>query len=157
MVINFMKYPNNIIQPICFGNYQLERRVSTFKKLGVKARLDLIWNYHIDYIYGKAAKWLYSLTVLKRAGVAGSNIVNIISALWDHLYLHMPSRHGKIFLRPYLLFLQIKWRRILDILWAFLVKQLFHSRLLDMRLLYPTRRYAPGWLQPSHRIRALVE
>ena len=28
-------------------------------------------------------------------------------------------------------FLQIKSGRILDILWAFLVKQLFHSRLLD--------------------------
>ena len=99
-----MKYPNNTIEPICFGNYQLERRVSTFKKLGVKIRLDLTWNYRIDYIYGKAAKWLYSLTVLKRAGVAGSNIIDIISALWDHLNLHMLSRHGKIFLRPYLLF-----------------------------------------------------
>ena len=63
-------------------------------------RLDLTWNYHIDYIYGKAAKWLYSLILLKRAVVAGRNITNIISALWDHLYLHMLSRHGKIFLRP---------------------------------------------------------
>ena len=31
------------------------------------------------------------------------------------------------------LFLQIKSERILDILLAFLIKQLFHSRLLDMR------------------------
>ena len=31
------------------------------------------------------------------------------------------------------LFLQIKLGGILDILWAFLIKQLFHSRLLDMR------------------------
>ena len=30
------------------------------------------------------------------------------------------------------LFLQIKSGRILDILWAFLIKHLFHSRLLDM-------------------------
>ena len=73
-----MKYPNNTIQLICFGNHQLERLVSTFKKLGVKIRLDLTWNYHIDYIYGKAAKWLYSLMVHKIAGVAGSNITNII-------------------------------------------------------------------------------
>ena len=73
-----MKYSNNTIQPICFGSYQLERHVSTFKKLGVKIRFDLTWNYHIDYIYGRAAKWLYSLMVLKRAGVAGSNITNII-------------------------------------------------------------------------------
>ena len=78
MVINFMKYPNDTIQSICFGNHQLERRVSTFKKLGVKIRLDLTWNYHIDYIYGEAAKLLYSLMVLKRAAVTGSNITNII-------------------------------------------------------------------------------
>ena len=32
------------------------------------------------------------------------------------------------------------------IFWAFLIKQLFHSRLLDMRWLWPTRRYAPRWL-----------
>ena len=31
------------------------------------------------------------------------------------------------------LFLQMKSGRILDILWAFLIKQLFHTRLLDMR------------------------
>ena len=30
-------------------------------------------------------------------------------------------------------FLQKKSGRILDILWAFLIKQLFHSRLLDVR------------------------
>ena len=30
------------------------------------------------------------------------------------------------------LFLQIKLGRILDILWAFLIKQFFHSRLLDI-------------------------
>ena len=43
-------------------------------------------------------------------------------------------------------FLQVKSGRILDILWAFLVKQLFHSRLLDMRWLQPTLRYAPRGL-----------
>ena len=31
--------------------------------------------------------------------------------------------------------IQIKSGRILDILWAFLVKQLFHSRLFDVRWL----------------------
>ena len=44
------------------------------------------------------------------------------------------------------LFLQMKSGRILDILWAFLIKQLFHTRLLDMRWLQPTGRYAPRWL-----------
>ena len=75
-LVNFMKYPNNIIQPICIGNHQLER-VSTFKLLGVKVRNDLKWSDHIDYIYGKAAKGLYTLRVHKRAGVAGSNVINI--------------------------------------------------------------------------------
>ena len=42
-------------------------------------------------------------------------------------------------------FLEIKSGRILDILWAFLIKQLFHSRLLDMR-----------WLPLIHIQRALV-
>ena len=48
MLINFMKYPNNIIQPICFGNHQLEH-VSTFKLLGVKIRHHLKFKDHIDY------------------------------------------------------------------------------------------------------------
>ena len=40
------------------------------------------------------------------------------------------------------------------ILGAFLIKELFHSRLLDMRWLSPTRRYAPRWVSitsyPTH-------
>ena len=53
------------------------------------------------------------------------------------------------------LFVQIKSGWILDILWAFLIKQLlFHSRLLDMRWLSPTRLV--GYLS-SHIQRALVE
>ena len=36
-----------------------------------------------------------------------------------------------------------------NILGAFLIKQLFHSRLLDMRWLKPTQLYAPRWLS-SH-------
>ena len=57
-----MKYPNNIIQPICIGNHQLEW-VLTFKLLGVKIRHYVKLNDHIDYIY-------YTLRVCKRTGVA---------------------------------------------------------------------------------------
>ena len=71
-----MKYPNNITQTIWIGYHQL-KDVSTFKLPGVKVRYGLKWNDHIDYIYSKAAKPLYILRVLQRAGVAGSNIVNI--------------------------------------------------------------------------------
>ena len=76
MLINFMEYPNTVIPPICIGNHQLEL-VSSFKLLGVKIRHDLKWNDHMDYIYCKAAKRLFTLRVLKRAGVANNNIVNI--------------------------------------------------------------------------------
>ena len=71
-----MKYPNNIIQTIWIGDHHLED-VSTFKLPGVKVRHDLKWNDHIDYIYNKAPKPLYTLRVLQRASVAGSNIANI--------------------------------------------------------------------------------
>ena len=47
------------------------------------------------------------------------------------------------------------------ILGAFLIKQLFHSRLLDMRRLWPTRRYAPRWLSiisyPTRARRVIVK
>ena len=76
MLMNFMVYPNSVIPPICIGNHQLEL-VSTFKLLGVKIRDDLKWNDHIDYIYCEAAKRLYTLRMVKRAGVANSIIVNI--------------------------------------------------------------------------------
>ena len=33
-----------------------------------------------------------------------------------------------------------------NILGAFSIEQLLHPRLLDMRLLWPTRRVAPRWL-----------
>ena len=76
MLMNFMEYPNSVIPPICIGNHQLEL-VSCFKLLGVKIRDDLKWNDHIDYIYCEAAKRLYTLRMVKRAGVANSIIVNI--------------------------------------------------------------------------------
>ena len=50
LLINFMKYPNNIIHPICIGNHQLER-VSTFKLLGVKIRHDLRTTTLIIYLW----------------------------------------------------------------------------------------------------------
>ena len=68
MLVNFMEYPNTVIPPICIGNHQLER-VSSCKLLGVK------WNDH--YIYCKAAKRFSTRRVLKRAGLANSNVLNI--------------------------------------------------------------------------------
>ena len=42
-----------------------------------------------------------------------------------------------------------------NILGVFSIEQLLHPRLLDMRFLWPTRRYAPRWLSVIQR--ALVE
>ena len=45
-------------------------RVSTYKLLGVHISNDLTWNNHIDYLSKKAAKRIYFIRQLKRAGVA---------------------------------------------------------------------------------------
>ena len=102
ILINFTKYPKKIIQPICIGNRQLER-VSIFKFLGLKIIHYLKLKDHIDYIIFvvKPPNDLYTLRVCKRAGVTGSNIINILSAPSDR-YLNMLSWHGKIFQSTYL-------------------------------------------------------
>lgn len=76
MLINFMHNPNFILRPIIVGNNVIER-VSSYKILGVFVDSDLKWNSHIDYIYKKACKKLYSLRVLRRAGVDQVSILNV--------------------------------------------------------------------------------
>ena len=51
--------------------------VANYKLLGVYLNEDLSWNTHIDYIFKKACKRLYSLRILKRAGVASLNILKV--------------------------------------------------------------------------------
>lgn len=38
---------------------------------------DLKWNYHIDYIFKKACKRLFSLGILTNAGVASRQILKV--------------------------------------------------------------------------------
>ena len=60
---------------------------------------------------------------------------------WYMRHYNMFSKYGncmhllKIENKLNWLFLQIKSERILDILWAFLIKQIFHSHLMDKRWL----------------------
>ena len=68
MVFNFMKNLNTVTRPLHIENSEVER-VSTYKLLGVVISDDLKWNCPIDYIITKAAKRLYALRLLKRAGV----------------------------------------------------------------------------------------
>ena len=49
--------------------------MTNYKLLGVYLNEDLSWNTHIDYMFKKACKRLYSLRILKRGGVASLNIL----------------------------------------------------------------------------------
>ena len=50
-------------------------QVSTANILGVTFRQDLKWNDHIDNVTAKAAKRLYLLRDLRRAGVSCNDLV----------------------------------------------------------------------------------
>ena len=60
--------------PVISDGLEFEQ-VSTAKILGVTFRQDLKWNDHIDNITAKAAKRLYLLRKLKRAGVSCNELV----------------------------------------------------------------------------------
>ena len=60
--------------PVISDGLEFEQ-VSTAKILGVTIRQDLKWNDHIDNITAKAAKCLYLLRELKRAGVSCNDLV----------------------------------------------------------------------------------
>ena len=79
MLINFMLYPNFTLRPLVIGNNCIER-VSTYKILGVFIDSDLRWNSHVDYIYKKACKKLYSLRILRRAGVDQASTLKVYTS-----------------------------------------------------------------------------
>ena len=73
MVINFMKNPNFLLGPIVVGSTMIQR-VKSYKLLGVFIDDDLKWSTHVDYIYKKACKRLYSL---RRAGVPTTGMLKV--------------------------------------------------------------------------------
>ena len=76
MLINFMRFPNFTLTPLAVGNNVIDC-VSTYKILGVFIGSDLRWNSHVDYIFKKACKKLYSLRVLCGAGVDRRSILKV--------------------------------------------------------------------------------
>ena len=74
MLFNFMHNHNFLIRPIVIGNSVVER-VTTYKLLDIIMSDDLKWTKHVDYIFKKASKRLFSLRTLKKAGVASESIV----------------------------------------------------------------------------------
>jgi hypothetical protein len=65
-----------LVNPIIMGNKEIEC-VSNYKLLLVYLNADLNWNIHIDYIFKNACKRLYSLRILRRAGVASLSILKV--------------------------------------------------------------------------------
>ena len=72
---NFPPY-NFELLPIILGNNVVDR-VPIYKLLGVYISDDLRWNYHIDYIFKKSPKRLFSLRVLRTAGVPSKVILKV--------------------------------------------------------------------------------
>ena len=56
------------LRPICVGYNEVER-IRMYKLLGVIISDDLKWNTHVEFVIAKAAKRLFALRLLKRAGV----------------------------------------------------------------------------------------
>ena len=65
------------LRSICVG-YKEVKRVGMYIKLpGVINSDDLKYNAHVEYVIAKAAKRLYVLRVLKRAGVMPKDILKV--------------------------------------------------------------------------------
>ena len=102
-------------------------------------RFSIIWKFNETVIS-------FALILDVRLVIANSyprhtpGIIIIIKFSTSHLHQVFSISHGfSRFFRSYF---------ILPNFWSLrnLIKQLFHSRMLDMRLVMPTLRYAPRWL-----------
>ena len=71
-----MKNSVTALRPLSVG-YKGVERVETYKPLGVTISGDLKWNAHVKYVIAKTAKRLYTLWLLKRAGVMSKNILKV--------------------------------------------------------------------------------
>ena len=90
MVISFIKNTNFLLCPIVVGSTMIQR-VTSYKLLGVFIDDDLKWSTHIDYIYKKACKRLYSLKLLRRPGVSVTGMLKIhLSGIVPNLEYAVP-------------------------------------------------------------------
>ena len=74
-----MLYLNFTLRPLVVGNNGIER-LSTYKIIGVFIDIDLMLNSHVDPIYKKAWKKLYSLRILRRAGVDQDSMLKVYTS-----------------------------------------------------------------------------
>ena len=71
-----MKNSVTALRPASVAYKEVER-VGTYKLLGAIISDDLKWNAHVKYVTAKAAKRLYALRLLKRAGVMPKDILKV--------------------------------------------------------------------------------
>ena len=76
MVIDPLEYNTTVLRPITIGNTTIET-VKKYKLLGVILTDDLKWTDHVAYIYIKACKRLYSLRILRKAGVETNKMLKV--------------------------------------------------------------------------------
>ena len=76
IIINFMTKSVTALRPKSAGYKEVEC-VGTYKLLGVIISDGLNWNAHIEYVTAKAAKRLYALRLLKRAGVRSKDMLKV--------------------------------------------------------------------------------
>ena len=57
------------------------KRVYSYKISGVHVSDDLTWNTHMDHLFKRANKRLYTLRILKKSGVPVDDLVKIFCAL----------------------------------------------------------------------------
>ena len=73
LIVSFQKIPPPY-SPITIDGVQFQR-VSSAKVLGVTISNDPKWNDHVDIITSKAARRLYLLSQLKRAGISSDDLL----------------------------------------------------------------------------------
>ncbi len=57
-------------------NGESNRRVNSAKLLGNTVSSDLTWRNHVDDIYSRAARWLYSLIMLHKSGLPSQDMLD---------------------------------------------------------------------------------
>ena len=80
MLIYFGSSDKDLVPPILVNDLAIGR-VTTFKLLGVIISSDLSWEEHVHYILGKAAKRMYCINYLVRAGISDKDIIIVYTSI----------------------------------------------------------------------------